>query len=51
MYGISGPWFAFIMIAAVALGIMGFLLIDTWRLDARARRNREKAAAEPQPEK
>lgn len=51
MYGIPGPWFAFIMFAAAGLGIIGFLLIDTWRFDARARRNRERAAAEPRPEK
>ena len=48
MYGIPGPWFAFIMIAAAALGILGFLVIDSRRLDARKRR-REQAAAEPQP--
>ena len=50
MYGIPGPWFAFIMIATVALGIVGFLIIDTRRLDAKTKRNRERAA-EPRPEK
>ena len=48
MYGIPGPWFAFIMIAAVALGIFGFLMIDHKRLQARNRRNRERAASELQ---
>lgn len=51
MYGIPGPWFAFIMIAAVAFGILGFLFLDSWRLDARRKRSREKIAAEPRPEK
>jgi hypothetical protein len=50
----TGPWNEWVpAIAGFALGIaiMGFVLIDTWRLDARARRHREKAAAEPRPEK
>jgi hypothetical protein len=49
--GISDQWLAGIMFVTVGLGIIGFLLIDSWRLDARARRNREKAAAEPRTEK
>jgi len=49
--GISDQWLAGIVFIAAGLGIIGFLLIDSWRLDARARRNRERAAAEPRPEK
>jgi uncharacterized SAM-binding protein YcdF (DUF218 family) len=49
--GISDQWLAGIMFIAAGLGIIGFLLIDSWRLDPRARRNREKAAAEPRPGK
>lgn len=49
--GISDQWLAAIMFVGAGMGIIGFLLIDSWRLDARIKRNREKAAAEPRPEK
>jgi len=49
--GISDQWLAVIIFVAAGLGVIGFLFIDTWRFDARARRNRERAAAEPRPEK
>lgn len=51
MAGISDQWLAVIIFVAAGLGVMGFILIDTWRFDARARRHRERAAAEPRPEK
>ena len=51
MYGIPGPWLFFILIVVAVVGMVGFALIDTRRLDARIRRDRERAAAEPRPEK
>ncbi len=51
MYGIPGPWLFFIMIVVAVVGMVGFALIDTRRLDARIRRDRERIAAEPRPEK
>jgi hypothetical protein len=45
MYGIPGPLFAFMVIMATAVAILGFLVLDTRRLDARIRRRREQAEA------
>ena len=50
MYGIPGPLLAFIFIMGTALALLGFLVIDTRRLDARIRRDRENAAAAPPAE-
>lgn len=48
--GISDQLLVFLMIV-VAVGTMfGFLIIDSRRLDARARRERQKSAVEPRPE-
>lgn len=51
MYGIPGPWLFFIMIVVAVVGMVGFAIIDTRRLDARIRRNHERATAQPQSEK
>lgn len=51
MYGIPGPWLFFLLIVVAVVGMVGFALIDTRRLDARIRRDRERTAAELRPEK
>ena len=42
--GISDQWLVFVMIVAAAGGMLAFGFISTRRLDARIRREREKAA-------
>ena len=44
--GISDQLLVALMIVGTALGIVGFGIISTWRLDSRNKREREKAAAE-----
>ena len=49
--GISDQLLVALMIIGAALGFTGFIIIDGRRLDARIRRERERAAASPRPEK
>jgi hypothetical protein len=49
--GISDQLLVFLMILVAVVGMVGFLVIDGRRLDARVKRERESAAAEPRPEK
>lgn len=48
--GISDQLLVFLMIVVAVAGMFGFLIIDSRRLDAKARRARERAA-ELTPEK
>lgn len=49
--GISDQLLVALMIVGAALGFTGFMIISGRRLDARIRRERERAAAVPRPEK
>jgi hypothetical protein len=49
--GISDQLLVALMIIGAALAFTGFVVIDGRRLDARIRRERERAAAVPRPEK
>ena len=49
--GLSDQWLVFIMIVGAALAFTGVGFVSTRRLDARIRRQREKAAAEAHPGK
>jgi hypothetical protein len=49
--GISDQLLVALMIVGAAVGFSGFVIIDGRRLDARIRRERERSAAEPRPEK
>src|SRR4051812_14835241 len=47
--GISDQWLVAIMIVAAASSMFGYVIMSGRRLDARIRRERERAAVEPQP--
>jgi Flp pilus assembly protein CpaB len=49
--GISDQLLVIIMILAAAAGMFAYVAQGVWRLDARIRRDRERAAAELRPEK
>ncbi len=49
--GISDQLLVALMIIGFTLGLTGFMIISGRRLDARIRREREREAAEPRPEK
>ena len=49
--GISDQLLVALMIIGAALGFTGLNIVSKLRLDARIRRERERAAAAPQPEK